>query len=298
MYQTFNQNQYMLQSELLRHGELAWLARNTYFGDQRNYLETHIDDNFLADDAWSVAGNATTAAHSTDFNPADALREVPADVSPRPRTGRRPTTSGSTCCSTAAAASRCADGMHRGGAGDAGTRRHRAPAAPAYGAGHRSAAGAFQATDPATGKPYTSDFGWISHTWDHPNIDEGCATQNYIEAELNQNTAGERHAAAGGNPISGGLGLTESTDPTRRARHREPERDHHRRALRPGQPAPGQPRSGRSADLDDATAATTGGTLAAGSYVYAVSRPVQHRGARARRRSPGPASRPPRSPRR
>ena len=50
MFQTFNQNQFMLHSALLRHGELAWLARSTYFGDQRNYLETHIDDNFLADD--------------------------------------------------------------------------------------------------------------------------------------------------------------------------------------------------------------------------------------------------------
>src|SRR6202012_3885976 len=80
MFQTFNENQFMLQSELLRHGELDWLGRNTYFGAQRNYLETDIDDNFLSDDTWSVAGNATTAAHSTDFNPADALREVPADV--------------------------------------------------------------------------------------------------------------------------------------------------------------------------------------------------------------------------
>ena len=80
MFQTFNENQFMLQSELLRHGELDWLGRDTYFGDQRNYLETNIDDNFLSDDAWSVAGNADTAPHSTDFNPADALREVPADV--------------------------------------------------------------------------------------------------------------------------------------------------------------------------------------------------------------------------
>ena len=72
MFQTFDENQYYLQSQLLRHGELAWLARNTYFGDQRNYLETHIDDNFLSDDAWN------TATHSTDFNAADALREVPA----------------------------------------------------------------------------------------------------------------------------------------------------------------------------------------------------------------------------
>jgi hypothetical protein len=53
MYQTFDESQYYLQSELLRHGELDWLARNTYFGDQRNYLETDVDDNFLSDDSWS-----------------------------------------------------------------------------------------------------------------------------------------------------------------------------------------------------------------------------------------------------
>ena len=29
----------------------------------------------------------------------------------------------------------------------------------------------FQATDPATGKPYTDDFGWISHTYDTPYLD-------------------------------------------------------------------------------------------------------------------------------
>ena len=68
MYQTFNENQYYLQSQLLRHGELDWLARNTYFGDQRNYLETDIDDNFLSDDVWD------TATHSTDYNHADAMR--------------------------------------------------------------------------------------------------------------------------------------------------------------------------------------------------------------------------------
>ena len=60
MFQTFNENQYYLQSQLLRHGELDWLARNTYFGDQRNYLETNIDDNFLSDDA----GHAGTPDHA------------------------------------------------------------------------------------------------------------------------------------------------------------------------------------------------------------------------------------------
>ena len=75
---------------------------------------------------------------------------------------------------------------------------------------------AFTATDPTTGKPYTNDFGWINHTWDHPNIDEGCATQAYIEAELNQNTTWGSTAASltAGNPLTGGLGLTISTDPT------------------------------------------------------------------------------------
>ena len=46
----------------------------------------------------------------------------------------------------------------------------------------------FQKTDPATGKPYTQDFGWLNHTWDHAYLDVGCATTNYIEAEVQQNT--------------------------------------------------------------------------------------------------------------
>ena len=78
MYQTFNENQYMLQSQLLRHGELNWLARDTYFGDQRNYLETHIDDNFLPDDSYTPG--AGVGGGATDYNAADALREQPADV--------------------------------------------------------------------------------------------------------------------------------------------------------------------------------------------------------------------------
>ena len=67
----------------------------------------------------------------------------------------------------------------------------------------------FQATDPATGKPYTDDFGWISHTYDTPYLDVGCATQDYIEAELNENTSSIA-AAPGATAGTGGLGLTES----------------------------------------------------------------------------------------
>ena len=247
MYQTFNQNQYMVQSELLRHGELAWLGRNTYFGDQRNYLETNVDDNFLPDDTWSILGNATTSAHSTDYTPADALREVPADVS------------------TAATWSRTnnfrIDMLFNGGGSVA-----------AASGGTDPLLAAFQANDPATGKPYTDDFGWINHTWDHPNLDEGCATQNYIEAEINQNTAWGSQAAAAGNPTTGGLGLTASTTSTNALGYQNPN------AVVTGEHAglanlvPGNPGQVDPPSLDTAAAATTtGDTLAAGDYVYAVS---------------------------
>ncbi|MBV8987766.1 MAG: hypothetical protein JO372_04310, partial [Solirubrobacterales bacterium] len=180
MFQTFDENQYMLQSELLRHGELAWLTRETYFGDQRNYLETDVDDNFLSDDSWSVAGNATTAPHSTDFNPADALREVPADVTAAANWSRANNFriemlfNGGGSVQWAAGCTEAAGGDN----GTTATTTGCSGSAP----GTDPLLAQFQASDPATGKPYTQDFGWISHTWDHPNLDEGCATQDYVEA--------------------------------------------------------------------------------------------------------------------
>src|SRR5947209_10505114 len=74
MVEAYAQKQYQLQDELRRHGAIAWATRGVYIGDQRNYLETNIDDNFLADDRWD------TTTHTTDYNPADALREVASDV--------------------------------------------------------------------------------------------------------------------------------------------------------------------------------------------------------------------------
>ena len=192
MFQTFNMGPGYLQSELLRHGELAWLGRNTYFGDQRNYLETNIDDNFLSDDAWS------TTTHSTDYNPADALREVPADV-----------TAADTWSKSKGFR---IDMLFNGGGSTAGD-----PLVPAF-------------------KADKGDFGWINHTWDHPNIDQGCANAAYIESELKQNTSWatttarpcHRHGRAG---------------------YAEPGGGRHRGALRAGQPDPGQPGNGRSAGV-------------------------------------------------
>ena len=77
--QSFDGNGGQLQSELLRHGELNWVTRGVYLGDQRNYLAINIDDVFLSDDSWD------TATHTTDYNPADAIR-----MTPRTSTGRPP----------------------------------------------------------------------------------------------------------------------------------------------------------------------------------------------------------------
>jgi hypothetical protein len=170
MYQTFNENSSYLQSELLRHGELNWLARDTYFGDQRNYLVTHIDDNFLSDDSYTAGTGVGGGA--TDYNAADALREVPADV---------------TKAATWSAANNFRIDMLYNGGGSTG------------------------ATDPllVAFKAAKNDFGWVNHTWDHPNVDQGCATQQYIQDEITKNTT---FAAGTG---ADQLGLTSSTDPTK-----------------------------------------------------------------------------------
>ncbi|HEY1777504.1 MAG TPA: hypothetical protein VGG41_15200, partial [Solirubrobacteraceae bacterium] len=269
MYQTFDENQYMLQSELLRHGEMAWLARNTFFGTDRNYLETDIDDTFLADDSWSIGGTATTGAHSTDYNPADALREVPSDVS---TAGQWSAAHGFRIdmLFNGGGSVQYAAGCTEAASGDNGT-GPTTTGCSATAPGTDPLLAAFQAADPAIGRPYTGAFGWISHTWDHPNLDEGCATTNYIEAELNQNTSWGASPAAGGDPNAGGLGLAESMSPDAVLGTENPNvvitGEHS------GLPnlVPGNPGQVDPPDFDEVTPSTTGGTLTAGSYEYAIA---------------------------
>ena len=259
MVQTFNQNQYQLQSELLRHGALNWATRGVYFGDQRNYLETHVDDNFLSDDSWN------TTTHSTDYDPTTALREVPADVT--------------TAANWSAANKFRIDMLFNGGGSVAVAAGNSLVGSGDGGSGGTgitgTTGGTATNTDPllAAFQADKNDFGWISHTWDHPNIDEGCATQNYIEAELNQNTNWGALAASptSGDPSTGGLGLTESTDPTDAYGNENPNvvitGEHSGLAnLLPGNPGQVDPPS-----LDSADVATTAGSLPAGEYVYAIS---------------------------
>jgi hypothetical protein len=224
MVETFNQNAGQLQAELLRHGALNWVTRGVYFGDQRNYYESHIDDNFLADDSWN------TTTHETDFTPADAIREVPADVT--------------YAANWAKEHSFRIDMLFNGGGSEQYAAEH---------AGSDPLLTAFQANKNA--------FGWVSHTWDHPNIDVGCATQAYIEAELNQNNTWAEKT----------LGLTESKEATAALGNDNPgvivTGEHSGLAnLIPGNPGAVDP-----PDLDTAEEGEATGTLAPGSYQYAVT---------------------------
>ena len=151
-----------------------------------------IDDTFTPDNAWS------TAVHDNDYSDADSQRMDAQDVitaadwsnptqeaTPGARPAGEPTTP-----------FRMDQLFNYGGSIEYQNGELDLPGEPTC-TGTLDAAGTcgpdpllaeFQATDPATGKPYADDFGWISHTYDTPYLDVGCATQDYIEAELNENT--------------------------------------------------------------------------------------------------------------
>ena len=210
MVQTFDSNAVQLHSELLRHGQLAWVTRGTFFGDQRNYLEMHVDDIFLPDDIWNPAG------HFTDFNPADAVRMSPGDVT------------------TAVAWSRATglrlDGLYNGGGSVAYTEEH---------GGSDPLLAAFQAN--------RTTFGWVNHTYDHPNLD--CSARGFIVEEIQQNT---RWARAAGFTVNAGELVTG---------------EHSGLAnLIPGSPGLVDPPS-----IEEAWETALGGTLSGGTYEYAVT---------------------------
>ena len=144
----------------------------------------------------------------------------------------------------------------------------------------------FQATDPNTGQPYANDFGWISHTYDTPYLDVGCATQDYIEAELNENTtdveaapdAALPGAAESGVAGTGGLGIPSQTIASGSVDVSNPYGTYNPDVFVPGNHSgfadlvPGTPATVDPPDLDEVTAGAAGsGTLAAGTYEYAVT---------------------------
>jgi hypothetical protein len=237
----FDYNAAQLQWLLLGPSLINWVTQDTHLGLYRNYIEMDIDDVFTPDDVWDTAND------TIDYSDADAVRMTPADVT--------------YAAQWEAANNFRFDMLYNGG----GSVDEQADSAN----GSDPLLAQFQADDPKTGKPYADDFGWLSHTYDTPYLDVGCATQDYIEAELNENSSWAAEAP-GGTPGTGGLGLTESTDTSAALGYENPDvfvpGNHSGFAnLEPGNPATVDP-----PDLDDTTL-STGGQLAAGEYAYAVT---------------------------
>jgi len=210
MVQTFDSNPFQLHSQLLRHGQLAWATRGTFFGDQRNYLELHIDDIFLPDDIWDPV------THTTNFTPEAAVRMTTGDVA------------------TAVAWSRATglrlDALYNGGGSVAYRDEH---------GGSDPLLSAFQANRAA--------FGWVNHTYDHPNLD--CSARGFIVDQILNNTAWAR---TNGFSVNAGELVTG---------------EHSGLAnLIPGSPGLIDPPS-----IEDAWDTSLGGTLRGGTYDYAIT---------------------------
>ena len=150
MVMTVASNELQSHNQLLRHGMLNWVTRGVFLGYQRNYLELQIDDVFLPDDVW----DPTT--HTTDYDPAHAVRMSAADAD--------------------AAVKWSHD-----------NRLRLDMAYNGFGADALLATDASPATDELLTalKANRATFGWVNHTYSHPNLD--CSTQAFIADEITRN---------------------------------------------------------------------------------------------------------------
>jgi hypothetical protein len=243
---TFDYNENFTSWLLLAPSLIDWVTDGTHLGLTRNYVETDIDDTFTPDNAWD------TTTHSNDYSDADSLRMSASDVV--------------NAAQWSEANGFRMDQLFNGG----GSVEYQDNELDFPTSGPDPVLAQFQATDSATGEPYADDFGWISHTYDTPYLDVGCATQNYIEAELNENTNWAA-AAPGSTAGTGGLGLSESTNSSDALGNENPD------VFVPGNHSgfadlvPGTPATVDPPDLDAENVSDSGGTLAAGDYVYAVT---------------------------
>ncbi|WP_445149588.1 Agd3-related carbohydrate-binding protein [Baekduia sp. Peel2402] len=142
-----NENQSHVQ--LLRHGMLNWVTRGVFLGFQRHYLELQIDDLFLGDDAW----DPTT--HTTNYDPAAASRMTASDVA---RAVQWSSDRGVRL-----------DFAFNGGGS--------ALWQDQTGASSDPLVTAIQANKGA--------FGFINHTYEHPNLD--CSSAAFIAKQINDN---------------------------------------------------------------------------------------------------------------
>jgi hypothetical protein len=74
MVQTYDSNEGQVQTQLLRHGQLAWMTHGRYLGHERNYLSLHIDDVFQDNHSWNLA------THRADTDPETQIRMTADDA--------------------------------------------------------------------------------------------------------------------------------------------------------------------------------------------------------------------------
>ncbi len=154
MVQTFAANPGQTQSQLLRHGQLAWVTRGTYLGYERNYLSLHVDDVLLPNRASSVAADAI------DSGPSALIRMSARDASRAARWSRAQRLRLDLVCN------------------GAGSERH----AREIGVKQDPLLAALLSERDA--------FGWINHTYEHIMLDD--APRATIEAEIARNVAWAR----------------------------------------------------------------------------------------------------------
>jgi hypothetical protein len=157
MVMTVASNQFQSHNQLLRHGMLNWVTRGVFLGYQRNYLALHVDDLFLGDDAWNPTTNVT------DFDPTTASRMTPSDVDQARAWSK--------------ARGIRLDFAYNGGGSELYKQAEAEAGRPA--------------SDPLANKfadpEVRNSFGYINHTYDHPNVD--CSTASFITKELRDNQA-------------------------------------------------------------------------------------------------------------
>ncbi|WCB95093.1 hypothetical protein DSM104299_03835 [Baekduia alba] len=152
-----NENQSHVQ--LLRHGMLNWVTRGVFLGIQRNYLELQVDDLFLGDDAWDPA------THTTNYDPAAASRMSAGDVAQAVQWSK--------------ARNLRIDFAYNGGGSALWLDQ----------VNNDENAANDTATDPlvAAIQANKASFGFVNHTFDHPNLD--CSSASFISKEVNDNVA-------------------------------------------------------------------------------------------------------------
>ncbi|HWT25497.1 MAG TPA: hypothetical protein VN213_18480, partial [Solirubrobacteraceae bacterium] len=214
MVMTVPGNSAQIHNQLLRHGMLGWVTRGVYLGYQRNYLELHVDDLFLGDDAWDPVANVTS------YDPAVASRMDAEDVAKAVDWSR--------------SRGLRLDMAYNGGGS----------------ALYRELSGADRdpLLDAVNALPDKSVFGWINHTFEHPNLN--CSTTPYITRQVTDNIA---FARANALPLASDTELVTG--------------EHSGLAnSRPGNPGTIDPPF-----FTDDVAVGAGGSLAAGSYEWGVT---------------------------